>query len=300
MILPGGKIPSLMNRKRWLLLFCFVVLAAMTLLASSLHDVHFQPGRSLPITQTSENPILLQAPEVLAATPLWKILLIWLAFVINLILFFYLLPPEVRKRIIRQVVSFAVGSLILLIALRYKILQLPSLLTDPVNLSDQPKSGSSSAQPPPIFHPPQITPWMTYLISLGILLAFLLLAWIAYRWWIRSHTHRYASLSAIGDIAKSSMDDLASGRDWGDVIIQSYARMSEAVSAKRGLQRHEAATPREFARRLERAGLPAEAVNRLTRLFESVRYGTGKSDQSEVNEAVACLAAILQACGVAP
>jgi hypothetical protein len=139
---------------------------------------------------------------------------------------------------------------------------------------------------------------MTYLISLGILLTLLVLALLAYRWWMRSRSRRHASLYAIADIAQSSLDDLASGRDLGDVIIQSYARMNEVVSSRRGLQRHQAATPREFATRLEMAGLPADAVNRLTRLFESVRYGARKSDQSDVKEAATCLASILQACGV--
>jgi hypothetical protein len=75
--------------------------------------------------------------------------------------------------------------------------------------------------------------------------------------------------------------------------------MNAVVSDTRGLPRPEAATPREYALRLEGAGLPGEAVNRLTRLFESVRYGARKSDQSDINEAVACLNSILQACGMA-
>ena len=286
-----------MNRKSLLLLFCFIVLAAISLLASSLHDVRFQPGRSLPTHPSSDNPILLQAPEVLEKTPLWKLLLFWLAFVVNMILFFYLLPPEVRKRILRQVISFSVGSLILLIALRYRILQLPGLNSNPENIPGQPPPGQESSQAAPIFHPPLVTPWMTYLISVGILLGLLILAWIVTRWQLRSRTHRYGSLKTIANIAQTSLDDLASGRDWGDIIIQSYARMSEVVSARRGLQRPDAATPREFAERLEHAGLPAEAVNRLTILFESVRYGTRKSDESDINEATACLASILQSCG---
>jgi hypothetical protein len=81
------------------------------------------------------------------------------------------------------------------------------------------------------------------------------------------------------------------------VVIQSYVRMSEVVGARRGLYRPEAMTPREFAERLERAGLPAEGVRRLTQLFESVRYGARKSGPSDVGEAVACLHSILQACG---
>jgi hypothetical protein len=285
-----------MNRKTLVLLFCLIVIAAITLLASSLHDVHFQPGRSLSTRQTSNPPIILQTPDVLADTPIWKILLFWLAFVVNLILFFYLLPRELRKRIIRQMISLSIGMLILLFALRYRILQLPNLNSDPVNSAGQASPGSNSNAAPPIFHPPQFTPWMTYLISLSILL---ILVWIVYSWQKRARNRRYAPLHAIAGIAQSSLDNLALGRDWGDVIIQSYARMSEVVSEKRGLNRPEAATPREFAERLEIAGLPAEAVGRLTRLFESVRYGAHKSDQSDINEAVACLASILQACGSA-
>jgi hypothetical protein len=288
-----------MNRKRWLLLFCFVVLAAITLLASSLHDVHFQPGRSLSIRPSAETPVLLQASETLSQTPLWKLLLIWLAFVVNLVLFFYLLPPDVRKRIIRQFISFSIGLLILFIALRYRILQLPSLNSDPANEANQSPVGLNAGSLPPAFLPPQVTPWMIYLISLGVVLAFLLMAWAAQRWWMRSRAGKYPSLRDFANIAQSSLDDLASGRDWGDVIIQSYARMSAVVSIERGLQRQAAATPREFALRLEKAGLPAEAVNRLTRLFESVRYGTRKSDQADIKEAVACLNTILQACGIA-
>jgi hypothetical protein len=56
-------------------------------------------------------------------------------------------------------------------------------------------------------------------------------------------------------------------------------------------------TPAEFASRLQEAGLPGDAVRRLTRLFEGVRYGQRKVGPKDVNEAVACLTAILQYCG---
>ncbi len=56
-------------------------------------------------------------------------------------------------------------------------------------------------------------------------------------------------------------------------------------------------TPAEFATRLENSGLPSDAVRRLTRLFEGVRYGLQKTGPTEINEAVACLTTILQYCG---
>jgi hypothetical protein len=287
-----------MNRKRRLLLFCFIILAAILLLATSLHDVHFQPGRSLVSPETTNSQVLIQAQETLPNTPLWKILLFWLAFTINLFLFFYLLPPELRKKILRQMISFSLGILILFIALRYRLIQLPTLGGNPAKTAGQAPSGLNSDSLPPAFQPPSITPWMTYLISLGVFLGLLILTWIAYRWWERAQARRHTSLYDIAGIARLSLDDLAAGRDWGDVIIQAYARMNAVVSDKRGLQRQKAATPREYALRLETEGLPAVAVNRLTRLFESVRYGARESNQADINEAVACLNSILQACGM--
>jgi hypothetical protein len=289
-----------MVRKHWLLLIGLVVMAAIVILSASLHDVHFQPGRSFAATISSNPPVLLSAEEMISQPPLWKVLLFWLAFLINLVLFFFLLPPEHRKRILRQLLSLAVSVLILLMALRYRLIQLPNLSTQPVDNPNQNASGTDLNSAVPVFHPPVMTPWLTFLISVGVLAVLLFLLWAGYRWWQRSQARIFSPLDAIADVARSSLDDLASGREWRDVIIQSYARMSEAVSARRGLQRAEAATPREFAERLERAGLPAEAVKRLTGLFEAVRYGDRMSSQSDVHEAVACLNSILQACGGTP
>jgi len=94
-----------------------------------------------------------------------------------------------------------------------------------------------------------------------------------------------------------SLDDLSSGRNSSEVIINCYLRMSDVVSNKRQLHRAAATTPHEFALRLEQAGLPGDAVKRLTRLFEGARYGDRKSGPKDVNEAVSCLQTILHYCG---
>jgi hypothetical protein len=87
------------------------------------------------------------------------------------------------------------------------------------------------------------------------------------------------------------------GTNSGDVIINCYLRMSDVVSDKRQLHRNAAMTPHEFALHLEQAGLPADAVTKLTRLFEGVRYGARRSGPQEINEAVSCLKTILHYCG---
>jgi hypothetical protein len=120
---------------------------------------------------------------------------------------------------------------------------------------------------------------------------------LIYRRWFRSGAGRPSPLDTIADIAQSSLRDLAAGRGWGDVIIECYARMNAVVSSHRGLMRPASATPREFADRLTRAGLPADAVTRLTRLFESVRYGGSAGTEADIRDASDCLNAILRACG---
>ena len=68
-------------------------------------------------------------------------------------------------------------------------------------------------------------------------------------------------------------------------LVQDGADVS-AVEKRHGLTRDVAMTSSEFARRLEMAGLPSEAVHTLTRLFESVRYGARRSTADEIDQAV--------------
>jgi hypothetical protein len=152
--------------------------------------------------------------------------------------------------------------------------------------------------PMPVFEAPQVSPAFSYLISFTFALILLVVVWLLYRGWQRyMGFNKSRPLDEIARIARSSLHDLSSGRNSSDVIINCYLRMSDVVSNKRQLHREIAMTPHEFALRLEQAGLPGDAVNRLTRLFESVRYGDRKSGPKDVNEAVGCLKTILHYCG---
>jgi hypothetical protein len=159
------------------------------------------------------------------------------------------------------------------------------------------QSGNGTSAESAVFTPPQISPAFSYLISFGVALLLLIIVWAIYRGWKKYTALTNQPLSEIAKIARSSLHDLSSGRDSSDVIINCYLRMSDVVSNKRHLHRSIAMTPHEFALRLEHAGLPGDAVSRLTRLFEAVRYGDRKSSSKDVNEAVTCLTTILNYCG---
>jgi hypothetical protein len=286
-----------MNRRSTTLILCLIVIVVLGVLAASLPDAHFEPGRSIAAPAGSPSAISLPDLDSPSNTSVWKLLLLWLVFVINLSLLFLLLPPEARKRVLRQVISLALGMLALLLALRYRMIHLPQIEAAPAESSGAGIGLLAAAASAPSFQRPQPSPWMTYLISLLVLWGVLLGGWLLYRWWKRRFSPR-GSLTGIAEIARSSLSQLGSGGQWGDVIIEAYARMSDAVRAQRGLQRAAAATAREFAGRLTQAGLPSESVAGLTRLFESARYGERIASERDKREAVACLESILRACGV--
>jgi hypothetical protein len=226
------------------------------------------------------------------AIPLWKQLLVWFLAGLMLVLIGFLLSPEMRKRLIRIFIRTALMFWAIYFLIKRGILN-PTLFK-----GGEAPASQVSAAPMPVFEPPHVSPTFSYLISFAVALIWLVIIWLLYRGW-----KRYLSLNAkkpLGDIAKiarSSLNDLSSGRNSSDVIINCYLRMSDVVSDKRNLHRNAAMTPHEFALHLEQAGLPADAVTKLTRLFESVRYGTRRSGPREINEAVSCLKAILHYCG---
>jgi hypothetical protein len=286
-----------MRHKTFLFVLSFGLVVAMVVLASSLHDVRFEPGRSLGSAAPASTQLLLPNLQIPPEIPTWKILLFWLAAVINLILFFWLLTPDLRKRLMRQMLGLAVGVLAIVLALRYRILQIPQIDSEAVPAAAGIGGNAAAGADLPVFHPPPMSPWMVFLASFVAFLFVLLMFRAIYARWIGARPRRKSPLQEIAGIAQSSLHELAAGRNWSDVIIESYARMNAVVSSRRGLLRQASTTPREFADRLTVAGLPADAVDTLTRLFESARYGGHQGDPSDIKAALHCLNSIVAACG---
>lgn len=289
---------SFFQKKLWILLLATLALGALTVLALSLDEVPFNEGQHFSSGEAAEPPpvSVQNVTDAWADVPLWKQIVLWGLISLMVLLVGLLLSPELRKKLFTLFFRMAVTAIGIFYFLRLygdKIFGFQNFGGDGVQAGD-----GANTQPMPEFSPPQISPVFSYLVSF----AFALL-WIAVMWGLYKGWQKYLALSAkkpldeIAHIARSSLDDLKSGRDSSDVIINCYLRMSDVVADKRKLQREIAMTPQEFAVRLERAGLPADAVRRLTRLFEMVRYGDRRSAPRDVNEAVSCLNTILHYCG---
>lgn len=289
---------SLFEKKPLVLLLSVLALGALTVLSVSLRDISFgdaQPIGREEAEQVTRPPQLL--PPLTPETVQSQIVL-WVALIVLITLVGLLLSPEGRKRMLRILIRVAFTAW----ALYFLFNRYPGMF-DFLNPEAQgegprpPNIGAEQSVPPPVFTPPQETPLLSYAVSLLIILGLVFLGWRAYRMWQAMNQRSSRSLQDLARIARSSLRDLSDGRETTDVIMNCYFRMNDAVADRKNLQRGASMTPAEFASRLQEAGLPADAVRRLTRLFEGVRYGQRKAGPKDVNEAVACLTAILQYCG---
>jgi hypothetical protein len=281
------------QNKRLIVLLAVLALGALTVLAISLNEVPFREGQHFGQQGTTTIEFFPQdLGQVWVEVPIWKQILVWGLVGLMVLLIALLLSPEMRRRLLRILFRVAVTAWALYFLIKRGIIG-PNLFGN----GEAPPSQDTFV-PMPVFEPPQVSPTFSYLISFVIALVWLLVIWLLYRGW-----KRYVSLNTkkpldeIAKIARSSLNDLTSGRNSSDVIINCYLRMSDVVSSTRHLYRNTAMTPHEFAMHLEQAGLPGDAVTRLTRLFEGVRYGNRKSGPQDINEAVSCLKTILHYCG---
>lgn len=299
----GGKILSMytfFKSRAWIALLAVLGLAALVILAGGLRDVSFLGGQSLgaQTAHVSDQPVV-QFINNLEDLPLWKALLVWAILLLIFVLMSLILSPGLRRQMVMIFLRLSAVGFLLFLLFRYfhdafMNVQIPEASPLAARASD----GDVTV---PVFEPPPSSPWLSFAVSLGVLAALAALVWGMVRWWERRRKflELQRPLQDIAQIARVSLDDLSMGRAWDDVILESYDRMSRAVEKRRGLFRDGAMTPSEFAARLEQAGLPADAVRRLTGLFERTRYGARTSTDKEIQEATQCLTAILRYCGEA-
>jgi hypothetical protein len=291
---------SFFENRRLIVLLAALALGALTILAISLNGVPFREAERFDRGTEAVPPPVASINQIQTEMPIWKqFVALTLLFLLS-ILVLMLISPKWRKRLLVMLVRMLVWAVGIYILFTNPVFS--EMLSGIVGRNAlRPKdnvSPNESLTPMPVFEPPQVSSTFSYLLSFVFALLLLAVVWGLYGGWKKYMLlNTRKPLADIAQIARSSLDDLSAGRNSSDVIINCYLRMSDVVSSKRHLQREIAMTPLEFAEHLEQAGLPSDAVRRLTRLFEGVRYGDRKSPPKDVNEAVSCLQTILHYCG---
>jgi hypothetical protein len=292
----------LFQDKRAVLSVSILALLSLVLLAGSLKDMDFHPGEPLGVSRHATATETINLGELIgsaAEIPFWKQVAFLALLFAMVVLATLLLSPERRKQLIYAFIRVSLFAL----AFLYFVKKNPDLFAGILKQLSIPGDLTSSLlganKPVPVFQPPQISGWFSYMVALVFVLLIVLFLWWLYRGWTRMKemSSKRKPLDEIARIARMSLSELQSGRNFENAILECYTRMSTVVDERKGLHREMAMTPAEFAMRLARAGLPREPVESLTHLFEAVRYGGQHAGQPEINEAVLNLTSILRYCG---
>lgn len=273
------------RQKWWYFVLVVAVLIALVALAAGLSGLRFQPGRAMP---TVEPQVRNPAPSpwggwAISLTFLRPVLFFILWVVLPISLVYALFSPRAWRRALGDALTLA-GLVVVL----YYLIRSPALSQLMGGSSSLGPAGETSGPTTAAGAGPPV--WLAPLFMAAVFLALAL--WQARRW------RRGRAITVLQRLARESqaaLDQLRGGADLKDVVIRCYQEMSQVLQEQRGIQRQETMTPREFERQLVAAGLPAEPVAQLTRLFERVRYGSQSPGQEAEEAAVACLTAITQA-----
>jgi hypothetical protein len=137
--------------------------------------------------------------------------------------------------------------------------------------------------------------WMTSLTMLIAALVVTFFLYIITRRILRPKAEP-GELEQLADKAQNAIQAIGLGMNFENIILQCYVEMTHTIEKSRGIQRKSTMTPLEFQEHLEKAGVPAEPVRKLTRLFETVRYGHQPVSDLGRREAVESLNQIVAYC----
>jgi hypothetical protein len=282
------------RRKRLLLFVLSVAVVAMLLLSTGLSEIEFLDGQPFSLGRSPEG--IGDTSAGLLRIEFFETVFRVIVFVAVLILLFsiiyFFVSREARKRVLLdflRLLPFLIILYLLAQRLQPDIVQpeqgLPQLLPD-ISAEGAPIADVDAA-------PPQ---WFFSVVSTGfaLLVATVL---VGLGWFVWRHRRRAVPpLEQLAQQAEEAIEAIQAGADLRDTVTRCYYEMSRVLRQQRGIRRHQAMTPREFATSLGEAGLPTKAVRRLTELFEQVRYGAKSPGRDEGVQALACLETIVEFC----
>ena len=272
------------------LLLLGMALVAALLLAASLSDLQLQAGGAFP--GASGNAAATSATTGTSSSESsGSVVIIEAVLGVLVVVLLVYFPARLAGFLKLRNVLWLVGGFLLLIAL---LGLLPRVL--PGMTAPQAVDGSSAAAAPeyvypvsPLGKPPAEFRWLTVaaLLAGAILLVVLL---------FRRPPKASDAAEALRQEAEKALGDLQSGKDFQDVIIRSYLQMTEVLRAEQKIERRQNMTAREFQEWLESRGIPSAPIQRLTALFETVRYGSERLSSQDEQAGMDCLKQITLYC----
>jgi hypothetical protein len=278
------------NNRLWMILFFILGVGMLVILASGLPDIEFQAGKVF-VSSSDEGDLPDDQLSIKSwnLAGIWKVvglIILWVIFPLSFI--YFIVSPEARKTIIRRALTLELTGYALFILMRScnRV-----IAPDQFDFGGLAESTLEAGNPLETYFSPQTAQLLEWIANLFFIIILAVIIWRLMRWW----SGRPQTLDEIGSQASQALEDIRTGADLHDSITRCYVEMSRVMQERKGIRRERAMTAREFEAELEEIGLPRDAVQTLTRLFEKVRYGVSQLSASDQQAAQQCLQTIVSA-----
>ncbi len=279
--------------KFYLVLLLGLCLLAVALLSISFPQLEFNPARYEPPTyslfeQNEAAPqdtreIAFGSPAELAPLVAPEQTLM-LSIVVGVLVFASAITKEGRHNLIFAIIK----ALIFGLCFYYIAPHLAGLFSD-IFFGNSLETVTNGELAPS----PEMPDRFRMLVSLAIASLLTLLVWRLYKRFRPKPSPPPIDFTAQ---AQQSLDALDAGDDLRDTIIRCYRAMLLQAKQADLIADDQTATTLDFENTLISYGLPKHETERLTRLFEAVRYGSHKTSERERLEARDCLSTFIASC----
>ena len=268
----------------------FLALSAIliVIIASALPQLELNPGTPIPVSQESSGALPTEsfaAPTISVSTFVRAMMLIILALGMAYC-GFLILRGTSFKDLLRPVLSLMGLGVVASMAV-VAIFALFHIHLAPGSPGAEILPPTAEIDASPLGTLPSIFIWLAWTI---VYLAIVLLGLRLWRWRIHGRSVGDPLEHDVGRVARS----LRTGIGPESVIVSCYQKMSLALQQNEGIDLAETMTAREFESLLDAKGIPHIPVHRLTRLFETVRYGCRSASPIDEQAAIDCLRAIVR------
>ena len=271
-----------------------VLFGVLVILSAGLGSLHFHPGKPFPHAQ--HKPPVNVTPELTAPATsfidVFRIIVLVLVIATGVVgVIGMILSPEFRRFLIRQLIPVGV----ILLAVYLLSLFIHPIQHVPVRPRPAPLPAPVTTPSPPVnISLPAGKPSHWWGVIIAFAAALLAVGAGAYGWrWVTTRRNRPQKdiLRKLGEQADIAITRLRDGDDPRAVVLRCYQEMCDILHKYGHVANPAYFTPREFAHQLHARGMSIEYADRLTAIFEQVRYGA-RTGSGFAQEAIACLDAI--------
>lgn len=275
------------SAKRRALNYLLLTVLITMLLAAALPQLELQNGLPLPARENSGTQTLVEEEKLSLSIKFSTFLKTVFSLLLILMLIYFVIKVRkkpVWKEMAQVLLRMAVMSLVVT-AVFFSLANVQVTL-DPTEFEVLPTEVKRVG---PALEP--LPPSLLWLVWAGLFGGVVLMVVILFRW---RREPTWAASDPLTLEAEQAVQSIKAGQDLRGVIIHCYRQMSLILQKEQNVARAETMTAREFEALLGARGIPDAPVRRLTRLFETARYGAHPPGADEEQQAIECLSAIIQ------